>query len=209
MNLFIDNDVVHKLARLNLTSPAMRALAQSGGSLRVLGTARYKFHVDKPEKGRAKFGSRVHPRIVDFLSHCQRVDDEFDQGTHDRLSGVADIDGGEAMLLAASLLFPDSRLVTGDKRCLIALATDAACRDDVAALAGRVVCFEQAVLKTIEHIGFESLFSLVLPELDEIDDVALRVVFGSREKTTETSARAALRSYVEDLRKKTAGLLSP
>ena len=87
----------------------MRALAQSGGSLRVLGTARYKFHVDKPEKGRAKFGSRVHPRIVDFLSHCQRVDDEFDQGTHDRLSGVADITWRQRLCPQVSILVSEIR----------------------------------------------------------------------------------------------------
>jgi hypothetical protein len=72
-------------------------------------------------------------------------------------------------------------------------------------MAGRVICFEQTVLRVIDGVGFDLVLERVVPARH--CDTALRAVFGSGLEATEVGVRAGLRSYIDDLRKQTGRLL--
>lgn len=209
MKLFVDNDVIKKLAALDLLDPAIEALGFTVEETYVLPTARFKFLAGNAAKGQKKWGLRTHVRIVDFLGRVRAIDEQFDRDLHDMLAGVENIDEGEAVLLAATASNDGALLTTGDKRCLAALAGAEGCGAAATKLAGRVICVEQVVLKVISHTGFEKVMQRAVPGLTELQDNALHVAFGSGAETKRANAEEALTSYVAELRGATGALLVP
>lgn len=205
--LFVDNDVIKKLAALDLLDIALEVLGYSVADVYVLGTASYKFETRNPTKGVKKYGAITHPRIAAFLAQAQAVTDQFDQGLHDQLATVEGVDGGEAILLSAAASNDGALLTTGDKRCLNAFAGAKDCAAVAAKLAGRVICVEQLVLRAISHTGFDEVLARAAPGLPELQDTALNVVFGSGAQTQRRNAEDALTSYVSELRGTTGALL--
>lgn len=61
MRCYLDNDALHKLSGLGILSETLATLGVD--DVRVLTTARYRFMVDRPEKGHARFGQAVWGRI--------------------------------------------------------------------------------------------------------------------------------------------------
>lgn len=117
------------------------------------------------------------------------------------------IDAGEAILFSATAAYPDSLLATSDKRSLIALsgADGAVCQRVRERLAGRVICFEQTLLRVMNAVGFDLVRTRVVPARN--CDTALRAVFGSGLEATEPGVRDGLTQYVADLRGQTGALL--
>ena len=72
-------------------------------------------------------------------------------------------------------------------------------------MAGRVICFEQTLLRIIDRIGFDLVRTRVVPARN--CDTALRAVFGSGLEATEATVRAGLASYIADLQGQTGDLL--
>lgn len=212
MTLFVDNDVIKKLAALDLLDPAIEALGFKVEESFVLDTAKYKFLADKSEKfekGKKKYGARTHPRIVEFLGRAQSIVDQFDQDLHDALASVENIDDGEAVLLSATASNDGALLTTGDKRCIAALASAEGCQGTAKKLEGRIICVEQVILRVISHTGFDKVLEKAIPGLPELQDNALRVAFGSGAQTKRENAEEALTRYVAELRVTAAGLLVP
>lgn len=97
-------------------------------------------------------------------------------------------------------------LITGDKRCLIALAEASQLVEIRQRLLGRVICLEQIILKLIETQGFNEVLVKVLPGREY--DTALKAIFGSGEKATQENVLQMLEGYIGKLRIKTSGLLA-
>lgn len=121
------------------------------------------------------------------------------------------IDEGEATLISYLLTEENNQnssnyLLTGDKRCLRALATPEIKRI-VQPLEGKIWCFEQLVLRNIEQYGFDVVKKKVLPV--KSCDGALNSVFGSGESTTKENAENTLKHYINELRNNTGNLLYP
>ncbi len=116
-----------------------------------------------------------------------------------------DIDTGEAILFSASAHYAGCLVSTGDKRSLRALATLPNAQPIIDRLAGRVICFEQIVLRIIDRFGFDLVRSKVVPASD--CDTALRAAFGSGLEATEESVRHCLAAYIGYLRDETGPLL--
>lgn len=207
--LFVDNDVIKKLAALDLLDAAIEALGFRVEETFVLPTAKYKFHAGDSKKGQKKWGERTHPRIVNFLGRARPIEDQFDQSLHDALASVENIDDGEAVLLSATVSNEGALLTTGDKRCVLALATADGCRETAKKLEGRIICVEQVMLRVILHVGFDEVLEKAVPGLSELQDTALRVAFGSGPQTKREIAEEALSRYIAELREKAAGLLVP
>jgi hypothetical protein len=107
----------------------------------------------------------------------------------------------------ATAAYPESILATSDKRSLIALsgAAGEVCQQVRARMAGRVICFEQTLLRVIDAVGFDLVRTRVVPPRN--CDTALRAIFGSGLEATEASVQEGLASYVIDLKTQTGGLL--
>jgi hypothetical protein len=104
------------------------------------------------------------------------------------------IDSGEAVLLAVALRRPESLVLTGDKRCLRAVAAMA---DLPSRLPSRVVVLETCLLKAIEQGAFERVRAGVAlcPQADK----AIATCFGSRFDQPPSNAMEGLASYRGEL----------
>lgn len=204
MTAYFDNDIIHKLAACDLTAIALAVLDISDPI--VLPTTKYKFLLKDPVKGEKRYGAIVHQRISALIRSASEIAEEPDNGEQDLLTGIHDIDQGEAILFSFASRNPNAVLVTGDKRSLIALAGDASCASIVSRLEGRVLCFEQVVRGAIDSTDFQTVCQRVAPAV--ACDKTMQVVFSQGVLTSEVNAQAALKSYIDDLRRGTGGLLS-
>ena len=127
-----------------------------------------------------RLGAEVAVRLIEFLGTVKEIT-EYSAADHSLLEGLDDsveIDPGEIVLLSATVHFSDYLLLTGDKRCIRAVATCPECREIARRIQGRVVCFEQIICRIIDAAGFEVVRAKVLPVLQTCD-TALRAAFGS------------------------------
>ena len=202
-----DNDIVGKLAACDLLDDSLTALGANRADVLVLPSLKFRFGygLKRPAMER-KHGAVVVARVLEFLIGVGEVRD----ASTNALLGLEDIigiDQGEAVLISAAISLSDSVLLTGDKRCLKTLVEDARCHGIATGLQGRVLCFEQVMLRLIDHLGFARVQVKVAPNLH--CDAALRAAFGSGMESTEANAVASLKSYVVELRNLPIDLLAP
>jgi len=197
---FVDNDVILKLVACNLFWEAIGVLGLTSGDLRVRASTKYYFR-SKPKN----YPQAVREQAIAVVEQCQLIDDPPINGELQILQQVEGIDPGEGVLIAVTQTEPSFYLMTGDKRCLEALATAPQLVEVRQRLEGRVVCLEQLILRLIETQEFSKILTLVLPAREY--DTALRAVFGSGERATRDNVLLGLREYIQDLRSKTEGLL--
>ncbi len=197
---FVDNDVILKLVACNLFWEAVGVLGLTSDDLRVRASTKYYFR-SKPKR----YPQTVREQAIAVVEQCQLIDDPPINEELQILQQIEGIDPGEGVLIVATQPEPSFYLMTGDKRCLEALATAPQLVEVRQRLEGRVVCLEQLILRLIETQEFSKILTLVLPAREY--DTALRAVFGSGEKTTRDNVLLGLRGYIQDLRSKTEGLL--
>ena len=198
---FLDNDVILKLSAFDLLDATIAALKISPENLRVLNTARFVFQGNR--KVSQNYSEVIRKRAIDFVKGCQTVNPvaspEF--VVLERM-----LDVGEATLVAATRQISPFVLMTGDKRCLQALATQVELAEDAERLRDRVICLEHVILLLIQRMGFEMVKMRVLPEI--ACDTSLKACFGSGEKAIEENVVLALEGYITALNKLAIGLLA-
>ncbi|MCY2965390.1 MAG: hypothetical protein NT069_17450 [Planctomycetota bacterium] len=208
MICFTDNDLIKKLAFCDLLDDALTALSACHGEIYVLPTARYVLL--KPMKNadiaRARLGDAVFDRLRSFLDRVTAIPIEPPMEQLSLFEDHVGIDPGEAVLFLACVNTEVCRVATGDKRSLRALHAEPAFFPVCEQLSGRVVCFEQIILRIIDQSGFDAARSKIIPGSN--CDTALRAVFGSGLESTEENVRTGLQSYIRDLRRETGSLLS-
>lgn len=197
---FVDNDVILKLVACNLFWEAVGVLGLTSDDLRVRASTKYYFR-KKPKI----YPQAVREQAIAVVEQCQLIDDPPINEELQILQQIEGIDPGEGVLIVATQPEPSFYLMTGDKRCLEALATAPQLVEVRQRLEGRVVCLEQLILRLIETQEFSKILTLVLPAREY--DTALRAVFGSGERATRDNVLLGLREYIQDLRSKTEGLL--
>jgi hypothetical protein len=202
-----DNDIVKKLAICNLLDEAVGALEVSLEEILVLPTARFKLGIaKKPEKTIASLGIETFRRLESFLESVGVIDIVPPPDEQRLFDDAMDIDPGEAILFSASAVYSDCYIATGDKRSLRALVAIPHAEKIVERLNHHILCFEQIVLRCIDHVGFELVRSKIVPASD--CDTALRAAFGSGLEAQEESVTRCLISYIEHLRRETGQLLT-
>ena len=200
---FLDNDIILKLAAYDLFAEVIAAFDLTWQDLRVLNTAIYSMQA----KNKAKYYSPEGiQRAISIVEKCQTVQtqttDEFQL-----LLSIDQIDTGEASLIAATATTESAFwLMTGDKRCLKALASDESIASIHQRLVGRTICLEQILLKLISINGIDWVRHRVsvAPDCDK----AIRNSFGLSTPADETSVKEALNSYIKHLEKQSQGLLA-
>lgn len=148
MQALLDNDLVYKVARLDLL-PELDALLVAWGS-RVpygrLGTARHVLRTFRqpPPTDRWPVSGQQAALDAFLLNRCVslRASDAILMA---RLADVRGIDSGEVQLFARAMELTDAIIVTGDKNAMRALAQNAQLTDITTALAGKLVSFEMVL----------------------------------------------------------------
>ncbi|MCH8274465.1 MAG: hypothetical protein IH851_06730 [Armatimonadetes bacterium] len=203
MICFLDNDILLKLSACDLLAEFFHTFKFSTDDARVLPSAKY-FIRKRENRLISMYGRAGWRRALDFCGEAAVV--EVPDGTeYDLLVGCELIDQGEALLIAATKVSPDSVLATSDKNCLRALAADPALDQVCDRLKRKVICLERAVHNIIGATDFESLKQKIVPVRD--CDTALKAAFGSGQRTDRKTATAVLNSYIDDLRSSTKNLL--
>lgn len=205
MSLFLDNDVLVKLASWNLLEDGMGACGFDLTDVRYLSTAR--FWLGLAGKKKCKYPAEVQDRLRALLSAGQPCVD--DPAAHDAvLPKVDDIDPGEAILLAQAAHSASSLLAIGDKRCIRAVVAAPDCSILVQLLSGRVLCLEQVLLRAIERLGFEEVKKRVVGSNQLELDTAVRAAFGSGMQADDINACGSLERRVKILTREAAGMLA-
>lgn len=217
--VFLDNDVILKLVVCNLFWEAVASLELSPTDLWVLETAKHVFR--KNSWAKKKYPEGILDRAISIVEGCTQIkrEDSFDEEL--QALEIDGIDPGEGLLIAATKKAEEFYLATGDKQCLIALASAGVPRERYShypgntapslseirkRLSGRVVCFEQLLKKSIEDREFDDVLAKVLPGREY--DGSLKAIFGSGWQATQENVLQALNGYIEDLRSQTDDLLA-
>lgn len=181
---FVDTDVVLKLASLDLFDESLNVLGVGRSDIRVLGSSWHmlKGRRDHPRHGRQLIGNYGVDGIERALTLLKELSiaDSVDLETHDALLKFSDrgIDNGEATLIAAALFAKEFKFVTGDKRCLRALASQAAALSSICArLRGRVITFELLLIALIDKGLHRTCYERYVQarKIDATVDTVLRV----------------------------------
>jgi hypothetical protein len=151
---FLDNDIILKLVACDLFWEAMSSLNLHLQDLRVLADAKYVFQ--KSRRVKQQYPQEIREAAIAIVSECHMIE----ANPNNELSQlqIEGIDPGEVILISATLSLEFFYLVTGDKRCLQALAGEEQVREIYKRLQGKCVCLEQLIFKLIETKGFDRIF---------------------------------------------------
>ncbi|MDF9390596.1 hypothetical protein EXZ60_17600 [Vibrio sp. 1151_11] len=216
MTLLIDNDIVHKLAQLDLLDYATPILRERYGNLEVLNTLRFKFCPNgesKRARQEKKHTPEVIGRIQNFIDTAvTEVDCEITDSALLEAMAISDdgLDVGEMQLLQSMIEREESIMFTGDKRFLKALAQDENISVHMEKLEEAFVCFEQIMIFLIKEFSFEYVKQkfLVALGLGLKVDSTLRMCFEGLEQAEESRVFENLQLNVASLRRDTQSYLS-
>ena len=203
--LIVDNDAILKLSACSLLDEAVSLIGSTFQDAIVLDAARHAFRKQRDRqrpKDIEKYTIAGLERAVRFAESATRLQSPPDPHIQDVLTGIPNIDPeGDLGLVARAYDLKDAVLLTGDKRCIRAIAANESIRFIYDSLATRVVCLEEVVRALIIHLGFVRVRAAIVPVMQ--CDTMLRVVFGSGMQASETAVLQALASYVTELERDT------
>lgn len=195
--LLLDVDAVCKLGNWQLLNELPNLTGVAPKNMMTVGSLihRAKRSAEKLDK-RLFVNEASACNVVEFLQ-CTSA---LHEPTPERLAifqDMADIDVGEAILFSVLLQYSGYNVVTGDKRSIRALT--AVPKDIREALAGRVICLEQIMVKALSILGLARLQERVCPHRDI--DRSISNVMGSRCDADEAAVVEGLNSYINELNK--------
>jgi hypothetical protein len=212
--LLLDNDVVHKLAQLDMLDVAISSLNINSSDIFVLETLRYKFcHPSnslRRRKQEIQYGVEIVNRIEHFISQTKIISVEVtDPDFIDAMNDGNALDIGEMQLLSALVASDNEDLLfTGDKRFLRALSERESLIEKLDSVSNRFVSFEQIVMLLIERAGFDELQSrVVIAHSNGGFDKTLRCCFEGLPDAESGVVSANIRREVINLSACTGGLL--
>lgn len=200
---FHDVDILLKLAACELLDDLTELLAVDAADVRILETAIFKI------RRLGKKGSYPDYVISQAIRFCEAHDEIptlENTAAAEALSAFGDgMDAGEVILFASALENIGSRVVTGDKRALRLLGQLGAGHEVIRSLHGRIVCFEELLLRTFEAHGFDYLCKHGHAGVDH--DGILRLAFRSGLATEQDEALEGIRSAWRILNRESCGIL--
>jgi hypothetical protein len=194
--------MILKLSAFDLFDETLSILDLSWQQLQVVSTAQYTF---RGKTYIAKYSELVCQKAIAITKQCQTVTVE-NSAEFALLNGVKNIDAGEAALISATASKEVFWLTTGDKNCLVALANDPKLESICKRLRGRTICLEQLIYKLITVKGFAWVQERIMPTCE--CDRAIKITFGWSEPADEASVLTGLQSYIDDLQRRSQGLLA-
>jgi hypothetical protein len=196
-----DTDIVIKLASCDLLSEFLAAFGVIKQEVYILPELRFKLRDAALQQ---QHGRAAITRANQFALSVRIIPAPDPEEQH-LLNEVEGIDSGEQVLFSATRLFEDFIVVTGDKYCLPLLATDLGCESIYNRVKGRIVCFEQVILRIIQSAGFNHILRKSYPRFGF--DRTLQRIFQAGLQARMADVENALQAEIESLRKNTFDLL--
>jgi len=212
MKTLVDNDVILKSSVYDLLKVLLTAPSEAHEPVGVLGAARYVISDALVKRSKVLAPEPIIARMLAFLD-----DNEILEPTHEeqelaaefeslaQMAGLA-LDTGESQLCAILIVRHVPLLITGDKRAIIALENLLDSHVSMAALIGRVRCFEQLIKFSLNAQSDPRIRTSICAHKDI--DKALSICFSCASGNTDMdSAHIALESYINALRVEAPRLL--
>jgi hypothetical protein len=205
VNTLVDNDVLVKSACYGLLCDLGTSIAGAPSSCGVLGAARFVVPkaIDRQHLQRETVLART--AFQEFLEQSEVVEPApAEQELAAELEAAAqalalNLDAGESQLVAILVTRAVPRLLTGDKRAIVAMEQLLDTMPPLQPLIGRVHSLEQAVRRLMKSAGIDTVRSAVCAEPGI--DKTLSICFScSSTDASPASIAAGLESYIADLR---------
>lgn len=195
--LLIDSDVFVLLAASGLLDRVLSALGCSRAEARRLDALPHMARKNK--KWKAKYDAQTLAKVEAEAITIPAITDQLTAETMALLKEVDGIDYGEAVLYG--LLFEQDvmYLASNDKRAMRAVCSSVALKDLRDGVAGRIVCLESILAAILPTDGVPQTADKLAPILHA--DTMLQVVFTRHNIDHPESALAAVRSYLDALKR--------
>lgn len=199
----IDSDVARCMCTYGLIEDLATALGVELTDFFILSQLQYQLRLANPAKALKKLGSVEGVQQAKLLvENASEIEVMTESANYVLLDGTPGIDGGELALLAALCDNPDTGLVTGDKRALVALCLVAGPIESKFTWA-QILCLEEAVARLVAHFGLDHVSRKVRAQPGA--NTALDMIFGKSQASKLEDVNAGFRSYLNDLLTQTQG----
>lgn len=196
MQLFVDNDILLKLASADLLLDLKKIFNVDDYSIYILPSAKY--YISNNKRLRQKYSSEVIDKMIKTIANYSVIPDEFlDQNRFLKLANIVNIDSGEQILFSLKPLSEDYLIITGDKLSLQALFSNSDIKDIAEGLKSKIVCLEYIFLRLCELWQFNELVKKVR-DSNFCGDKTIEIIF-SQAFITYESVREGLFSYYNAL----------
>jgi hypothetical protein len=210
-NLLIDNDVLIKCACYSILDQ-IRGPSGQPDDVAVLGAARYVVGGYLERRGTIQDREAARRRFRDYLSTViilEPTTNEVKLASAIEEAAILldlDLDSGESQLCAIAVFRGSSLVLTGDKRAIASGETLKKSIGELASLAGRLVCLEQAMMGVVKRAGIDTVRVLVCAEA--AIDKGLSICFECHGLAEGRPLElTGLLSYIRDARRQAPTLL--
>lgn len=207
----IDNDVIIKMACYDLLDLAMNAVGEDS-KFSTLGAAKFvaMSRISKSPEIRDRERARnALDRFLQVADELEPTANEISLATEIEELAIAEgaeLDVGESQLCAIVATRSFTLLITGDKRAIRGAGRLLTRSSLIAALAGKILCLEQLVLKILDSSRADHVRLKVCSE--PAVDKSLAICFGcSRLDRDVTELTEGLDSYIRSVRDTAPSLL--
>lgn len=205
----LDSDAARKLAQYDLVNELIAALNCQKVHLAVLPQLKYQLGLTVADQSKALklLGNQQSLMAAkDLIAHAAEVDITPDAANPILQLNRPNLDSGEKTLLAALVSQPDDKLVSGDKKALVAISKI----NDIPILKGvwlRILCLEEAMHLIVRNHAFEDI-SLKIRARPDVD-TAVSIIFGKSAANNYDNVIEGLNSFLRSLHKDTDGNYLP
>ena len=210
-NLLVDNDVLIKCACYSILDQVAGPSGQPHEAA-VLGSARFVVGKHLERRGTIQDRAAAQRRFQDYLPTViilEPTSDELLLATAIEEAAMQldlDLDSGESQLCAIAVSRGSSLLLTGDKRAIASAETVREAIAELASLAGRLVCLEQAIMGVVKRIGIDTTRARICAEAAV--DTGLSICFECHALPERRPLElTGLLSYIRDVRRQAPMLL--
>lgn len=210
-DLLIDNDVLIKCACYSILDQIGSPSGQQD-NVGVLGAARFVVRKYLERKGMIQDRAAAQRRFEEYLSAVTVLEPSDEElklaSTIEEAAALVglELDSGESQLCAIAVYRGSALVLTGDKRAIASAETLLAGISELAALAGRLVCLEQAIMGVVERIGIDTTRTLICAEA--AIDKGMSICFECHALASGRPLNlAGLLSYIRDARRRAPRLL--
>ena len=190
---FIDVDAVCKLAHWDILSHLPDLLGCTWSEIATVSSLRYRAQRASENPDGKLFRSSVAAlTVVECMAKMSAMPVP-DASVLKDLNGIAQVDPGEAVLIAVTLGDPAGMFITGDKRALRAVAQHPL----ATRLAGKIALVEQVLALCLSQKGREWLLTCIREH--RAIDKAIAMIVGSGCDASLEDLSAGLSSYIGEI----------
>ncbi|QEY17553.1 hypothetical protein D0C16_17120 [Cellvibrio sp. KY-GH-1] len=204
MLYLLDSDVAKKLVQYNLIAELIHGLGCKESDLAILPQLKYQLGLHLVDKSKAlrKLGtSQAVSAAVRLVTNATEVVITSNAANPILSLNHPNLDSGEKTLLAALATQVDDKLISGDKRALVAISKIGDL--PIENLWARILSLEEAIFIIAISNTFKNISDKICSQPSV--DTAISIVFGKSTKNDFESVKEGLISFMQSLRVDTQG----